>query len=330
MAQSGPLCRVGLPALLPEANGAAMLAGCRIFWGDVVTGSTTQPADASTCRSTSRMRRWAIVLVFFALAAGGAVSALSLRTHAGPASGTQFVGTPPRPHVEPNFRVATFNIHGAKGTDDVEDIRRIAELLRGRDLAGLNEVQGPFFGEPDQATRLGDILQMPSLFAPAENRWARPYFGNGLLSALPVRHWFRIPLPDTQRKGLRNGVLATVTVAGQDVDVLVTHIDRTVDRQAQLRVVLALFDSLQAPVICMGDFNTRRDDPQLAAMLARPDVRDAAVGAPGDFAGRIDWILVRGLDVLDAEVVSAVASDHPIVRATLGLPAERPEPAPPE
>ncbi|MBI5758805.1 MAG: endonuclease/exonuclease/phosphatase family protein [Planctomycetales bacterium] len=227
--------------------------------------------------------------------------------------------------VRDTLRVATFNIHGGRGADGVRDLRRIADLLKGFDLVGLNEVHGARIGSDDnQSARLGKNLDQLWLFAPTERRWWRDDFGNAVLTKLTVNHWYRFPLPTTQGSGFRNVVWLTIPWRGRTVTVLVTHLDRTRDRETQLRTVLNLFQSLAPPAILLGDFNTTPTDPMLRRFLTESDAIDA-VGSPNIGSGtndRIDWILARGLSRVDSDCVPTTASDHPLVWTELRLDDE--------
>ncbi|MFZ5829502.1 MAG: endonuclease/exonuclease/phosphatase family protein [Planctomycetota bacterium] len=228
------------------------------------------------------------------------------------------------------FRVATYNIHGAKGRDGRRDLARIARDLEGVDFVALNEVHGAsWLSREDQSASLGDMLRMPSLFAPSARFWRHYDTGNGLLSALPLIWWQRVPLERHAERSFRNCVLAEVAVDHQPVRVLLTHVCRSqeADRQAQLRAVIALFLCLEEPAVLLGDLNSTAADPQLAALLARGDVEDAVGGhLPPEEAAReafrIDWILTRGLRSTAGGVVESGASDHPLVWAELQLMEE--------
>jgi endonuclease/exonuclease/phosphatase family metal-dependent hydrolase len=227
--------------------------------------------------------------------------------------------------------VASFNIHGGRGTDGVRDLSRIAGLVRGFDFIGLNEVHGPGESGPEpQVALLGRDLHQQWLFAPTERRWWHDHFGNGALTNLPVSSWNRIPLPSTQRRGFRNLVWFAVPWQGQSLNVVVTHVDRQADRELQLRHVLAWFHSLSPPALLLGDLNTTRADPVLAAFLKTSGAIDL-VGPPADPGnddGRIDWIFSRGLVRVAAGSVANEASDHPLVWAEVRIPAGSPESPP--
>lgn len=264
-----------------------------------------------------RLAAGAMVLAAI-LAAAAVVLPAAVRTHAGPASGAALCdAVRAAPATRRTVRVASFNIHSAVGIDGRRDVNRIADLLRGYDIVALNEVRGR-----PQAETLAARLNTAWLFAPTERRWWRDSFGNGVLCALPVDMWRRAPLESSFGRGKRNVVWLTPRVENQALNVLVTHIDRTTDRQRQLRIVLGMFTALAPPAVLMGDLNTPRSDPLLGELLSRSDVADALAAADGAAADerRIDWILCRGVRVVRAGAVQTVASDHPLVWAELHLP----------
>jgi endonuclease/exonuclease/phosphatase family metal-dependent hydrolase len=282
------------------------------------------------------------------LVAGLLVASGADRISSGPAEGVALEARPvasPSPVVEwprelPPLRLAHWNIHSGIGLDGVEDLGRIAGVFQSigtqapgsaspdaaegervsrlPHLIGLNEVRAQ--SEDDQAAVLAQSLGIASLFAPAERQWGRDHFGNGVLGRVAVSRWQRIPLVTTKGKGYRNVVRLRFRWGPGLVSVLVTHIDRNVDREEQLATVFDLFSSLEPPVILMGDFNTSRSDPMLAAVLADGETRDL-VGPhlKNDPVRRIDWILGRGVTSVDGGLIDSVASDHPLVWTDLRI-----------
>jgi endonuclease/exonuclease/phosphatase family metal-dependent hydrolase len=270
--------------------------------------------------------RWIIALVALSAIALGVGS--GVRTATGPASGTRLRGAGTVVAVAASrpatLRLGTFNIHSGVGADGKEDLGRVAEVLRKRrlDVIGLNEVRGPAaWGGGDQAGALGEELGMGNLFLPTERQWGSEHFGNGLLCALPVKDWQRIPLAGTAGRGKRNLTITRVEIGGRTVSILSTHLDRGADREAQLRRVWEHFLEAPEPAVLMGDLNTRSDDPLMRRLLVTPGVDDVVARALGERtpAERIDWILTRGLDGVDAGIVEEGASDHPMVWAEVRI-----------
>lgn len=294
-----------------------------------------QPAESATSRWLVRFgpRRIWIGVGIVALVLAPIVWSGSQRTPTGPAEGLELSppaveesaeSTTPSGSSGSGLLITSYNIHGGKGTDRVRDLDRIAENLRGAQLIGLNELHrmNPF-SSSNQAAQLGAMLDMPWLFAPTEQKWWYHDFGNGLLTSLPVDYWQRIPLSRHYGKSYRNVVLAAVGYRGRTIQVLVTHLDRSDDREraAQVRAVGDLFSSLDEPAILMGDLNSDATDPQIQRLMAKPGVESPLHRAHGDQAPRtIDWIFTRGMVTLEAGLEESVASDHPRVWARLELP----------
>jgi len=253
--------------------------------------------------------------------------------------GLALPGTTSRPADCAPFRLATFNIHSGKGLDGRRDLARTASLIEAveppLDFIALNEVRGPqWLVDADQTAWLGRRLGMMWLAAPAARTWYHCDSGNGLLSRHDARYWQRIPLPRRHDHSQRNAVLVELPWQGTNVRVLLTHITRSDqrDRKRQLRTVIGLFLALEEPAALVGDLNTTADDPLLSGLLEQPGVIDAvaAAGTAAENAAgtaakasrdRIDWIIVRGLRVVDAAVVDNEVSDHPLVWAEVCVPA---------
>lgn len=223
------------------------------------------------------------------------------------------------------LRVATFNIHSGRGRDRRSDLTRTAAVFSTPpDLLGLNEVRGTWHESlgRNQGAELGMKWGMQSAFIPTERRWWHDHFGNAMLTRVPIRQIHRLPLAGLRGKAFRTATLVQFEFQNRFVQVLSVHVDSQSDRERQLQAVLALFTGLQAPAILLGDLNSDREDPQLQALLARPDVVDPLKDAPGGGnRGRlpIDWILARGFRSRSGQFIVNEASDHPAVVAELEL-----------
>jgi endonuclease/exonuclease/phosphatase family metal-dependent hydrolase len=254
-----------------------------------------------------------------------------VRFPTGTESGQGVSGTLPttRPAASPGvFRVATFNIHSGVGEDDVFNLDRTTASVRDTDICGLNEVEGSYSNPPmNQAQELADRTGHASLFFPTQHRYWREDFGNGFITRLPVQNWVRIPLPTAPaRSGWRNMAIIRVEFGGTIVPVIVTHIDRETDHDNQVRMVARLFDSLQSPSLLLADLNASQHNPEVKALLALPGVHDclADAGLKTDAAGRIDWIIARGLQTvrggqIQGAAIGDRASDHPLYWADVRI-----------
>jgi len=232
-------------------------------------------------------------------------------------------------HARASFRIALLNARSGRGGDGRVDLRRTASLLQSFDVIGLNEVRGRLFGSPaNQAEEIARLLRSPWMFAPSERRFWHDSFGNALLSHVPVHFYQVINLPSTQWAGDRNVLLAKISLETGTLNLLITHLDRTNDRPIQFRAVKELFLALEPPAILMGDLNTTAGDVLMKELLQTAGVSDVIGDTDGVAAKeRVDWILIRGMEVLEAGAVESDASDHPMVWAHLTIapvPLERP------
>ena len=86
-------------------------------------------------------------------------------------------------------RVATYNIHRARGLDGRTRLERIAAVLAtiDADIVALQEVVGASPLKPGQAAELGAALGMGWVTAPTRHL-RTALFGNVVLSRFPVRH----------------------------------------------------------------------------------------------------------------------------------------------
>ncbi len=221
--------------------------------------------------------------------------------------------TAPSPSATPDeIQVGVYNIHRARGTDGRKDLSRIAKQLARTDIAGLCEVQGwADLRRNNQATLLANQLGLAGLFFPAQKRWLHYDRGNGLLSRFPIHTWQREPLRDSVGNHARCLGRADIRIGDTDIPVYVTHLARRADQEVQLRAVFERFSQHDCAIM-MGDFNMDADFPLLQELIQTSGAQDALSKVPSDKdQARIDWILCKGFEVIDAGVENSVASDHP-------------------
>jgi endonuclease/exonuclease/phosphatase family metal-dependent hydrolase len=230
-------------------------------------------------------------------------------------------GNSEKPTAGDILHCATFNMAGGVSpVDNRLDLNRTAKYLRGFDLIGLEEVHDDgIFDRRDQAELLGELLHRAWLWAPAENRWWRPCFGDAVLSDLASTHWDRWPLAMQLASTNRELLEVAARWHGHDLTVLITHLDRHIDHDMELGAVLAAFRDAPLPAILLADLNTIPADKQLVALRADPTVTDCL----GQFVGdkipdsNVDWIFARGLKCTGAGFTDNDASDHKLVWADL-------------
>lgn len=225
-------------------------------------------------------------------------------------------------------RFATYNIHGCRGRDGTVSPGRIAADIRSAnvDVAALQEVHNSWV-LPRQPQKLAREIGLPGVDSPTRWSFYRGNRSNLLFSRFPIEGWERQQLPHQHGKHsrFRNITVARVNL-GCPVYVIFTHLQRGDDptpggRLDQLQDALSLFLS-HSPAILLGDLNTRRFEPLLKAVLDRSDVVDAVSRfLPEDHPRRIDWILCRGLEVMNAGRVDSGASDHPLYWCDVAVPS---------
>ena len=152
--------------------------------------------------------------------------------------------------------MATYNIHGAVGTDGRLAPERIAGVLReiDADIIALQEVP---LGGGGRASVL-ELLQQATGFhaveGPTEDRPDRRY-GNAVLSRYPVKSTRSIDLSFGGREP-RGALDADIDCHGHPLRVIATHLGlRPAERRHQIRTLLQAFDTDRMPVILTGDLN---------------------------------------------------------------------------
>ncbi len=236
-------------------------------------------------------------------------------------------------------RVLVYNIHAGKDAAGVENLERVAELVRssGADLVLLQEV--------DRGTRRsGNVDQLSELerrtgFHGAFGRtldYQGGEYGIAVLSRWPISGDTLHPLavePAQERAGGSyepRGALSLMAAApGGRLGVVNTHLDASGDdryRRQEVAGVLAAVERLRGEtpwVVVGGDFNAEPDTRVIEHMRAAgwTDAWRACGDGDGDGDGytfsmatpvkRIDYLfLAPGLTCASAEVVESTASDH--------------------
>lgn len=230
-----------------------------------------------------------------------------------------------------SLKIGTFNIHSGKGTDGTQNLALTVEVIPDDvDFLWLNEVRSGMFGlRTDQTQFLGLRTKRASVFLPTEQQYFHGHFGNAILTRRPVGAMQYLSLPCTQGKRFRNATISTVKIEGGSIRILATHLDEKVDRQIQLHQIRELFHSLEAPAMLIGDLNTRSHEDAMQRILSpgtsptqKTRIKNALAGKTDDRPDGhgVDWIIVKGLDVVDAGLIETEASDHPLLWAEVRIP----------
>ncbi|WP_347556721.1 endonuclease/exonuclease/phosphatase family protein [Robbsia sp. KACC 23696] len=154
------------------------------------------------------------------------------------------------------LRIASYNIHGAVGADGRRRPDRIAGVLAeiDADVIALQEV--PMGGHV-----LPDVLQslvkatgfhyVEGVTIDTEER----RFGNAVLSRYPIIETRAIDLSFGAREP-RGAVDADIDCNGHRIRFIATHLGlRAAERRAQVRRLLATFDTRDMPIVLTGDLN---------------------------------------------------------------------------
>ena len=245
------------------------------------------------------------------------------------------------------LRVLVYNIHAGKDAGGVDNLERVAALIREQrvDIALLQEVDvnTERSGRIDQPAVLSKLSGLHAVFGRTLDYQGGQY-GIAVLSRFAVERDTMLALavePAQERAGGSReprGVLhAQIRAPGGRLHVLNTHLDASGDdhwrRQEAARVALAAtrIASGSQRLLVGGDFNAEPGTPTIQLLTSVP-LRDGwAVcggGGPGlsyPAAGpvkRIDYLFFRPATICQsAEVLASDASDHRPVIFSLLVPA---------
>ena len=180
-------------------------------------------------------------------------------------------------------------------------------------------------GNQDQVQSLSTHLEMEHTLTGLHTQRSRLEYGTSLVSRYPitatqsVAYRSSFPLPP---KGF---VIGIVHIDQQKVAVVSIHLDprRTNVRARQIEDLYLALQSVDLPLIVMGDFNVEWG-PELEGYCDKLDLSaymptQTMVSFP-KLNRRLDWILVGdGLQFQDYTTDTSTLSDHNVVMATVRL-----------
>lgn len=222
------------------------------------------------------------------------------------------------------LRVATWNIHGATGTDRVRCAQRIAAVVAelNADIVALQEVPLGGRDAPDVLATLRDATGWHAVEGPTLDTPARRY-GNAVLTRWPVSASRALDLSFGSREP-RGALDVDIDHAGETLRIVATHLGlRARERRAQISRLLRAFDRPDLPVILAGDINEWFVWGRALRMLVS---HFRAAPAPRTFPSRwpvfsLDRIWIHpGARLVDVHAhrsaLARIASDHlPLVAA---------------
>jgi endonuclease/exonuclease/phosphatase family metal-dependent hydrolase len=231
------------------------------------------------------------------------------------------------------LRAATFNIrHGSRddGTVDHHALIESCRALRA-DVLGMQEVDRGRRRSRfrDQSKLVARAVGCRSAYGSVLRRGAVGHYGNALVARGHLHDLQYAQLPRPTERQPRGAILATVDIDGRMLSVAVTHLQHhpahlrhlPAEAPTQLRALLSEFDTWPTPKILLGDLNL---GPVNATPMLTAAGYEVAPNAP-TFPSQepritLDYVAVKGADIVEAEVVAASVSDHRAVVVTLRFP----------
>lgn len=243
----------------------------------------------------------------------------------------------------PRITILSYNIHIGIGTDEKQDLGRVAKIIRSAnpDLVSLQEVdrKARRTSGVDQAAELARLTRLRMVFGKALDQPGIDLdggeYGVAILSRLPIR-WYRIrALPFTRGYETR-AVLETEMEwsagAGGPTPLrfYATHFDNASadDRLASAKMLVELAGQNQTiPSILAGDLNAVPGSEPLNTLATSWEMAGAGRELPTFPATgpnrQIDYVLFRPAErwkVVETRVIDEpVASDHRPILAVLEL-----------
>ena len=231
------------------------------------------------------------------------------------------------PEAESSFRVATYNIHYGYDTHWHLSLEKQAQTIETSeaDVVVLQEVDT---GRPtsymiDNAMWLARRLNMREVYLPTMEHLT----GIALLSRYPILETDALLLPsELEQTGI---IWAELDIGGESINAFAIWMGLEPEERArQLDAALPFIEAHPGPAAFGGDFNSMPDSPVYAriedAGFEDPFVALDLGSPPTDPAinptKRIDFVWLRELTPLDAQVLDATASDHLLVAVEAGIP----------
>jgi endonuclease/exonuclease/phosphatase family metal-dependent hydrolase len=219
-----------------------------------------------------------------------------------------------------SVRVMTYNIRGAYGLSDRQDVEAIALVIEGAgaQVVGLQEVSRGWLvdGSTDLLPLLSRRLSMPDALLVAATD---PIGVNALLSQHRLVDGGHGDLAQMDSLVRRGYVAAYVDWQSREPLLIInTHLatESSALRSAQVADLLAAWAGRPRTVL-LGDINAQPGTPEIQSLLDAGFI-DAWTEAGQPERRHIDWILhTPDLMAREVVVIDSPASDHPALAATI-------------
>ena len=234
------------------------------------------------------------------------------------------------------IRVLVFNIHAGKDARGVDNLERVAALVRetGADIALLQEVdvRTQRSGGVDQPAVLDSLTGLSAAFGRTLD-YQGGLYGIAVLSRWPIIRDTMLQLPVSPPQGRAGGsyeprgaLIVTIEAPGGPITVINTHLDASGEEHYRLQELATLIAEAErrtgapGPLLIGGDFNARPESEVIRRARAigwgdsweQCGTGGAGFTFPADsVVRRIDYLfLADAATCAEAGVVGAGISDH--------------------
>ncbi len=224
------------------------------------------------------------------------------------------------------LKVMTFNIQYGKGKDGIQDLSRIADVIREADvdIVGLQEVErfSPRSKFANQLKWLAEELDMYGVYGPTLSIGYFQY-GNAMLSRYPIVSWENILLRSSREN--RGLLMAEIDLGPGKIAFFGTHLGLSQEERLEhLDIITEKVSEIELPLVLVGDWNNTPDSQEVERVLEHLNDAHALGGIDNGFtfafgsaqaSVRIDYIFTsKDLEVHKTKAIDTNVSDHlPVV-----------------
>lgn len=215
----------------------------------------------------------------------------------------------------------TFNIqHGKDYIKQVIDLDLMVDTIQKcqGEIISLNEVFGANWQVKSQAEIIASKLGYHYYFGEAIDYKGVPY-GNAVISKYSFKNCETIMIPDPIRNTnefYETRCIIKVEYENPNFVVLVSHFGLAeTEKKNAVRAVVNLINSINTPIVLMGDLNMIPEDPKLEPIYNL--LTDTLKGTKSfsfpstNPTRKIDYIFVsKDIVIQEANILAIVASDH--------------------